>query len=183
MIPLLIGIVGAKNTGKTTFTLACSTLLEEIGKTVLVIKFSSSQYSIDPNNKDSALFRASNVRAVIFSSPFETVTYQKVTSRSSKDELLKLVPDGIDIVLCESYPATYPKIPVILVVRNNKDYEETKHRYSYQKPLFIIKSSSTDKEEILSEITTFSLDNMEDKKEVRYRILQLLKKISPQESV
>ncbi|MHA1975558.1 MAG: molybdopterin-guanine dinucleotide biosynthesis protein B [Candidatus Hodarchaeales archaeon] len=176
MNPLLIGIVGSRNTGKTTFTLDCCKLLDEIGKTVLVIKFSSSHYSIDPDGKDSALFRTSNINTVIFSSPFETVTYQKVTSRSSLDEIRKLIPDDIDIVLCESYPSTYPKIPLIYVVRSDTDFEETKLRYSLQEPIFVIKSSSTEKDDYFIKKNTFSITNMEEKKEIRYRLLQLLNK-------
>ncbi|MCK5342744.1 MAG: molybdopterin-guanine dinucleotide biosynthesis protein MobB [Candidatus Heimdallarchaeota archaeon] len=172
MIPLLIGIVGCRNTGKTTFTLECSKSLGEIGKTVSIIKFSSSHYTMDPTSKDTALFHNSDVETVIFTSPYETVTYRKIVNRSSLEDLLKLVPDSVDIVLCESYSSMFPKIPLIFVVRNNNDYEETKLRYNNQEPIFVITTPSPDKRSHIRGINTLSI--VEDKKKIIDKIFLLL---------
>lgn len=172
MNPLLIGIVGSRNTGKTTFTLECSKSLCEIGKSVSIIKFSSSHYTLDPTTKDSALFHSSAVGTVIFTSPYETVTYQKITSRPSLEDLLKLVPDSIDIILCESYSASFPIIPLIFVAKNNKDYEETKLRYNDQKPIFVITSPSSAKKIHIRGLNTLSI--VEDRKEILDQICLLL---------
>ncbi|MHA1993129.1 MAG: molybdopterin-guanine dinucleotide biosynthesis protein B [Candidatus Hodarchaeales archaeon] len=174
MVPLLIGIVGSRNTGKTTFTLKCSQLLGETGLTIFVIKFSSSHYSIDPEGKDSALYHDSNVNSVIFTSPYETVTYKRVTTRSNLDELQKLVPESVDIVLCESYPPSFPKIPLIFVIRSFKDYEETKLRYNNQEPILVIKSPSTKKKVQIEELNTLSVEVNEDRKEIINRIHLLM---------
>ena len=173
MKPLLIGIVGSRNTGKTTFTLKCSQLLGKAEITVLIIKFSSSHYSIDPDSKDSALFHGSTTNRVIFSSPYETVTYTKVKTRSTLEELTKLVPENV--VLCESYPSSYPKIPLIFIINSVDDYKETKLRYNNQEPIFIIKTPPTKTKNQLNGLNTLSINVEKDQSEIIRRIRLLMK--------
>ncbi len=173
MKPLLIGIVGNRNTGKTTFTLKISQSLGDRRKRISVIKFSSSHYSLDPEGKDSSLYRNTNANPIIFASPFETVTYEKRTERSSLQNLLKLIPETTDLILCESYPAMLPQIPLIFIVKSQQDFEELYQRYNYQEPILIIKSPLIQKEKLLQVADYFSFDEKEDLTKISQIILDL----------
>ncbi len=129
MCPLLIGIIGSRNTGKSTFTVKVSNALALFGKNVAIIKFSHSHYSFEPNTKDSAIFHESSARDIIFSSPFETVLYKKTQNRFNINHLKKFISKEIDIILCESYPSNFSVIPSIFTIKSKIDYQETKARY------------------------------------------------------
>lgn len=139
MDPLFIGIVGSKNTGKSNFTLKLSDFLINLGLKIVIIKYSHSRYSIEPKSKDSALFHGSKAEGVIFSSPFETVIYQKNTkkNRVSLDQIMAYFSDDVDVVLCESYPRKLIDIPFIFIIKAITDFEETKNRFRNIRPLFV----------------------------------------------
>jgi molybdopterin-guanine dinucleotide biosynthesis protein MobB len=164
MKPLIVGIVGSRNTGKSTFTLKLSNFIVTIGMKVAIIKYSQSHYTIEPESKDSALFHKSKAENVIFSSPYETVSYLKNFQEipTPLDELLQLVPDEIDIVLCESYPSKFGAIPCIFIVKDKSDFVETKARYSEQRPLFISGPYTETHQGDLEGIPLLSFDRSED---------------------
>ncbi len=137
MCPLLLGIVGSKNTGKSTFVVEASKALSLKGKKVAIIKFSHSHYSFEPNTKDSAIFHESSATDVIFTSPFETVMYKKTENRLNIKNLKKFISKEIDIILCESYPSNFPVIPSIYTIKSKIDYEETKVRYKDFTPFLL----------------------------------------------
>ena len=164
MKPLIVGIVGSRNTGKSTFTLVLSDFLVNMGMKVAIIKYSQSHYTVEPKSKDSALFHKSKAKNVIFSSPYETVSYLKniQEKHTPLDELLKLVSDEINIVLCESYPNRFSTIPYIYIIKHIPDFLETKTRYNEQRPLFISGPYTDTHQGDLEGIPLLSFERSED---------------------
>ena len=152
MNQIIIGVVGNKNTGKSTFISKCSKLLTQLGYKVAIIKFSHSRFTHDPQNKDTLLFRDSKAEKFIFTSPYEQVRYQKVQERKIGSEIFLEVGKDVDIVFCESYPNNQENIPLIFTISDYKDYLEIRKRYKDQKPIFITG--------ILHKISKNSLDNI-----------------------
>ncbi|MFX1282648.1 MAG: molybdopterin-guanine dinucleotide biosynthesis protein B [Promethearchaeota archaeon] len=137
MVKYIVGIVGSRNTGKTTTTTNITDILEEKGFKVAIIKFMSHRFDLDPTHKDSAILRKTKATTILSSSPHETVLFQKTDQRPDLHTLLRYLPLEIDVVLCESYPSIFPEIPLIFVCKGTEDYYETKKRFNDRKPLFI----------------------------------------------
>ncbi|NHJ01020.1 MAG: hypothetical protein EAX86_02710 [Candidatus Heimdallarchaeota archaeon] len=140
MPKLLFGIVGNKNTGKTTTVLRIVSYFTEKGLNAAIIKYSHHKFDLQPPDKDSTLLRKSKAQIVISSTPYETVYYQRQKSRQKLDELLDIMNKsdlGIDVVVCESYPAEFPPIPLIFTCESIEDFQKLRERYLNQKPLFI----------------------------------------------
>ena len=137
MINNIVGIVGGRNTGKTSTTSNLTDFCVNKGYNVAIIKFMRHKFDFDPNHKDSVTLRKTKATTVISTSPFETVLFQQTEERTDFQSLLDYIPPAVDIVICESYPSKFPKIPLIFACKNVNDFHETKKRYGYQDPLFI----------------------------------------------
>jgi len=137
MVNTIVGIVGSKNTGKTTTTTNLTNFFVDQGLRVAIIKFMQHKFEIDPSHKDSALLRKTKATTIISTSPYEIVLFQHTDQRADLQTLLQSLPPGIDIVFCESYPSKFPVIPFIFACKNVEDFYETRKRYSSQDPLFI----------------------------------------------
>ncbi|UCG90592.1 MAG: molybdopterin-guanine dinucleotide biosynthesis protein MobB [Candidatus Heimdallarchaeota archaeon] len=137
MVKYIVGIVGSRNTGKTTTTTNITDTLVKKGFKAAIIKFMSHRFDFDPAHKDSALLRKTKATTILSASPHETVLFQKTDQRTDLHTLLRYLPLEIDDVLCESYPSTFPVIPLIFVCQNIEDYYNTKERFKDRKPLFI----------------------------------------------
>jgi molybdopterin-guanine dinucleotide biosynthesis protein MobB len=170
MDQIVVGVVGSKNSGKSTFISKCSTLLSNLGQKVAIIKFSHSKFTIDPQTKDSLLFHDSQAIKYIFSGPFEQVTYQKVQKRGNPQELLLTIGRDIDIVFCESYPNDSPIIPLIFTIKNYNDYLETKNRYKDQKPIFITGKDLEVVNDQIENVPVLSIDQKAHRSEIKQKI-------------
>ncbi|MFX1507461.1 MAG: molybdopterin-guanine dinucleotide biosynthesis protein B [Promethearchaeota archaeon] len=137
MVNSVVGIVGSRNTGKTTTTSSLTDFCVEKGYNVAIIKFMSHKFDFDPDHKDSATLRKTKATTVISTSPYETVLFQQTEGRTDLQSLLRYLPPVIDIAFCESYPSKFPKIPLIFACKNVEDFYETRKRYNSQDPLFI----------------------------------------------
>lgn len=137
MVKHIVGIVGSRNTGKTTTTTNITDIFIKKGFKVAIIKFMTHKFDLDPAHKDSALLRKTKATTIISTSPHETVLFQRTNQRSDLKVLLQYLPSDIDILFCESYPSKFPQIPLIFVCRNVEDYSEINRRFNNQKPLFI----------------------------------------------
>lgn len=137
MVKYIVGIVGYRNTGKTTTTANLTDTFVIEGYQVAIIKFMHHKFDLDPAHKDSALLRRTQATTIVSTSPHETVMFQQTDQQADLRTLLKYIPLDIDIVFCESYPSKLPQIPLIFVCKNAEDYYETRERFNYQKPLFI----------------------------------------------
>lgn len=137
MVKTIVGIVGSRNTGKTTTTTNLTNFFVNQGLRVAIIKFMQHKFEIDPSHKDSASLRKTKATTIISTSPYETVLFQQTDQRTDLQTLLQYLPPGIDIVFCESYPSKFPTIPFIFVCKDVEDFYNTRERYSSQDPLFI----------------------------------------------
>ena len=134
---IIVGIVGSKNTGKTTTTTNLTDFIVDRGLRVAIIKFMLHKFELDPSHKDSATLRKTKATTIISNSPYETVVFQQTDQRTDLQTLLQYLPPTIDIVFCESYPSKFPIIPLIFACKNVEDFYETRKRYNSQDPLFI----------------------------------------------
>ena len=171
MSPLLLGIVGSKNTGKSTFAVEASKALTLTGKKVAIIKFSHSHYSFEPNTKDSAIFHESSAKDIIYTSPFETVLYKKTESRLDIKNLKKFISKEIDIILCESYPSNFPVIPSIYTIKSKTDFEETKVRYKDFTPFLLTGIYADNHTGVLDEIPILKITDKTDASRILALIL------------
>ncbi|WP_455140777.1 molybdopterin-guanine dinucleotide biosynthesis protein B [Candidatus Hodarchaeum mangrovi] len=148
-----LGIVGSRNSGKTTAIIELSNILTQYNLKFAIIKFMHHRYDFDLDKKDSKIFKVTNAKIIISASPFETVIYKPQKSRTNLKILKEFLPSDLEILLCESYPADESeKIPLIYSCFDKDDYLSTKIRYFNQKPLFI-----TGK---IADSTLNSLDNL-----------------------
>lgn len=136
MIKYLVGIVGSKNTGKTTTTVNLTDAFFTAGSKVAIIKFMHHKFDIDPKHKDSAKFRKTKADTIVSTSPYETVLFQHTNQQADLRTLLNYISEDTKVVFCESYPSRFPHIPLVFVCKNTTDYYETKERFK-QKPILI----------------------------------------------
>ncbi|MHA1214642.1 MAG: molybdopterin-guanine dinucleotide biosynthesis protein B [Candidatus Hodarchaeales archaeon] len=166
----VIGIVGTRNTGKTTSLINLAKRLTEEGFHVAIMKFMSHKFDLNDETKDSSRFREANSSIIISASPSETVTYQPRAKRASLEELLPLVPKNTDFILCEGIPVdAMANNPVIFCCRDNDTYTELKSRYKNIKPIYISgliannDIQSLDNIPVVSTLNEQSLKRMVDK--------------------
>ncbi len=145
--------------------------MNQHGLKVAIIKFSHSEFTIDPQHKDSLLFRDSKAQRFTFLGPFEQVTYQRVQERRKPKELFQWIGPNIDVILCESYPRNSPKIPLIFAIKDHNDYLETKKRYNNQIPIFITGKTKNISHNHIESIPILSINQDEQKRKIRNLIL------------
>lgn len=137
MVNYIFGIVGSRNTGKTTTTTNLTNFFVDRGFKVAIIKFMRHKFDLDPTHKDSATLRKTKAATIISTSPYETVLFQQTDHQTDLQTLKHYLSPAIDIIFCESYPSRFPQIPLIFACKNEDDFYETQNRYNSQKPLFI----------------------------------------------
>jgi len=134
----VLGIVGSRNSGKTTAIIELSNILTQYNLKFAIIKFMHHRFDFDLTKKDSKIFKMTNAMMIISASPFETVIYQPQKSRMNLKIVKNFLPTDLEVLLCESYPAEESeKMPLIFSCLDEDDYFDTKIRYFNQKPLFI----------------------------------------------
>jgi molybdopterin-guanine dinucleotide biosynthesis protein MobB len=170
---IILGVVGNKNTGKSTFISKCSKLLSNMGYKVAIIKFSHSRFTLDPQNKDTLLFRDSEAEKFIFTSPYEQVTYQKVQERKIGEEIFLEGGKDVDIIFCESYPNNLKNIPLIFTISDYEDYLKIKTRYKDQKPIFITGTLHKISKNSLDNIPVLKIDLINHQTEIIRKILTI----------
>ena len=136
MVKYYVGIVGSKNTGKTTTTVNLTEAFFTAGYKVAIIKFMHHKFDFDPKHKDSVTLRKTKADTIISTSPYETVLFQHTNRQADLLTLLNYISDDTKVVFCESYPSRFPHIPLVFVCKNTADYYETKERFK-QKPILI----------------------------------------------
>lgn len=114
MTPPVFGVVGWKNSGKTTLM---SNIIRELtgrGFEVSVIKHAHAKFEIDHPGRDSFKMREAGARQVMLSSPrrFAVMRELKTDPEMTFEELLPYAGD-CDLVLVEGYKRdAYPKIEI-----------------------------------------------------------------------
>ena len=118
----IFGIVGWKDTGKTTLITKLIHEFERRGLTVATIKHAHCQIEVDDPGTDSHRHRMAGARQVIVASPDRWAVIRELRDQpepSLNDFLGKL--DPVDLVLVEGYK--YDPHPKIQVVRPSHNPE------------------------------------------------------------
>jgi len=110
----VFGVVGWKNSGKTTLMTNIIRELTDRGFDVSVIKHAHAKFEIDHPGRDSFKMREAGARQVTLSSPRRFAVMRELgdTPEMTFDELLPYV-GPCDLVLVEGYKRdAYPKIEI-----------------------------------------------------------------------
>ena len=112
MVPV-VSFVGYHNAGKTTILEKVVGYFYAQGYRVGVIKHSSHDFTIDVPGTDSYRLAKAGARAVVVSSPEKVALYKQVERDHSLQELLRLMPEEVDIIFAEGFKREQqPKIEV-----------------------------------------------------------------------
>ena len=112
----VIGIVGWKNSGKTTLVVALVRLLTERGLKVATIKHAHHDFDIDHPGKDSWRHREAGASDVIVASGARWAQVHELRGAAEPelDELLPRLSAGTDIVIVEGFKRDpHDKIEVV----------------------------------------------------------------------
>ncbi len=114
MTPPLFGVVGWKNSGKTTLMVALISELKRRGYDVSVIKHAHANFEIDHQGRDSFKMREAGACQVTLSSPrrFALVRELGDTPELSFEEIVAYA-GPCDLILVEGFKReTFPKIEI-----------------------------------------------------------------------
>ena len=152
MKPAIIGIVGAHNSGKTTFITEVIALLKEKNIKVCAIKHDPKGKSeTDVKGKDSYRMYQAGAEQVILVSPKKITSFIRNYGDENINKIIgKFTTDDIDIVIVEGFKGYqgFDKFEVIrkeenreLLLKNNKelkgvitDYYEYPLKFDINKP-------------------------------------------------
>jgi len=112
----VMGIIGWKNSGKTTLVVALVTELTKRGFRVATVKHAHHAFDIDQPGKDSYLHREAGAQDVIVSSGARWAHMHEIVNEPEPelDDLLPRLPVETDIILVEGFKRdAHPKIEVI----------------------------------------------------------------------
>ncbi|MDM3870377.1 molybdopterin-guanine dinucleotide biosynthesis protein B [Porticoccus sp. W117] len=118
----VFGIVGWKNSGKTTLITRLIPELERRGLTVVTVKHAHCDIEVDDPGTDSHRHRMAGARQVVIASPDRWAVIKELRGQPEpnlNDLLAKL--DPVDIVLVEGYK--YDPHPKLQVVRPSHNLE------------------------------------------------------------
>jgi molybdopterin-guanine dinucleotide biosynthesis protein MobB len=129
----ILSIVGRKDTGKTTLTVALSAEYVRRGKRVMTIKHASHPANVDAPGTDSYRhFHEGRAERVLIASPDMRVLFERSPDDQDPVALARRYLDGADIVLVEGF-TSYP-VPKIEVFRTSVA----------KQPLYNVSSSTAD---------------------------------------
>ena len=114
MTPPLFGVVGWKNSGKTTLMVALISELKRRGHNVSVIKHAHANFEIDHQGRDSFKMREAGACQVTLSSPRRFALMRELgdTPELSFDEIITYA-GPCDLILVEGFKReAFPKIEI-----------------------------------------------------------------------
>ena len=112
----VMGIIGWKNSGKTTLVVALVRELTARGFRVATVKHAHHAFDIDQPGKDSYLHREAGAQDVIVSSGARWAHMHEIRNEDEPelDDLLSYIPIETDIIIVEGFKRdAHPKIEVI----------------------------------------------------------------------
>lgn len=114
----ILSIVGRKNAGKTTLTVALAAEYVRRGKRVMTIKHASHPAAVDTPGTDSYRhFHEGRAERVLIASPEMRVVFERSPDDQDPVTLARRYLDGADIVLVEGFSShPLPKIEVFRTV-------------------------------------------------------------------
>jgi len=110
----ILSIVGRKDTGKTTLTVALAAEYVRRGKRVMTIKHASHPANVDAPGTDSYRhFHEGRAERVLIASPDMRVLFERAPDDQDPVALARRYLDGADLVLVEGFTSSpLPKIEV-----------------------------------------------------------------------
>ena len=112
MVPIIC-IVGASDSGKTTFLEKLIPMIRDRGYRVGTIKHDTHGFEMDREGKDTWRHRLAGAQTIAISSPNQAASIRGTTEELSLEELVARYFWREDIILTEGYKrSTYPKIEV-----------------------------------------------------------------------
>ncbi len=106
----VFGVVGWKNSGKTTLVESLISTFLQKGLSVSTIKHSHHNFQIDKKGKDSFRHRAAGAVETILASDLEWVKFSnKTPKKTSELDFYLNQLDDVDLVLVEGYKAGFHK--------------------------------------------------------------------------
>ena len=156
MSPPVFGVVGWKNSGKTTLVANLIREFANRGFTISVIKHAHEKFEIDHPGRDSFKMREAGARQVILSSPRRFALMRELGDlpELTLDELLPYA-GPCDLVLVEGFKRdTYPKIEI------RRDGAVSREPLSKQFPGVVAIASDRSEDETKS-VPVFDIDAIE----------------------
>lgn len=112
-MPAIVCIVGAKNSGKTTFIEAVVPLLKERGLRVGVVKHTHHEVEFDTRGKDSWRHAQAGAEQVALMTPSGVAFFDYRPVDSTPEAMIEAHFAGMDLVLIEGYKwSGLPKIEI-----------------------------------------------------------------------
>ena len=124
--PLVLGIYGKSDSGKTVLITKVISWLKSNGYTVATIKITDKKISMDTKGKDTDRYKTAGSDLIVFSTGIETTI---ITPMAMKiDDIISYISDGpIDIILIEG--ANDSKTPKIRIDDQSRIRENTLWTY------------------------------------------------------
>jgi molybdopterin-guanine dinucleotide biosynthesis protein B len=123
---LILTLIGLKKCGKTTTAEALIGEFRKRGYRVGSVKFMpNSTLTLDVEGKDTWRHREAGAEFVISLSRGEIGYIGDVEGRAQIEDALRLVPEETDILICEGYNTSDPRIMKIILARDPSSLKET----------------------------------------------------------
>ena len=123
---IIIDIAGLKKSGKTT---VIENLIRELSsrgfRVGTVKKIHIPNFSIDQPGKDTYRHKSAGAEFVISLAPNEIALMKKNDGKRDLDEILDLIPEDIDFLICEELNEIRDEIFYIITLKNINELEET----------------------------------------------------------
>ncbi|MBH5317562.1 molybdopterin-guanine dinucleotide biosynthesis protein B [Paenibacillus sp. GSMTC-2017] len=118
-LPLIVQIVGYKNTGKTTMVCRLTTYFKEASYRVGTIKRDAHDFQMDKPGTDTWLHQEAGAHITAISSSKRTAILKQ--NPDTLEQLISAMQGDVDVILIEGFKeASYPKI---IMARNTSDLE------------------------------------------------------------
>ena len=110
----IISVIGRKNAGKTTLTVALAAELRRRGRRVMTIKHGHHPADVDrPGSDTYRQFHEGRAERTLIAGPALRVLFERTVDEYDPVGLARRYMDGADMVLCEGFKqAPLPKIEV-----------------------------------------------------------------------
>ena len=149
--PLILGVYGTSNTGKTTLIKTLVSWLHSDGYKVATVKKTEQYYQLDTPGKDTFVHGQAGASPVVFSSTTETAFL--IHHKMSEDRIIETIKQGYecDVILVEGCQS--PWIPKIQMNKECTKRENTQWVYSGN----------------TNEIKTYIIGELEQRKNMKYK--------------
>ena len=123
---IIVSFIGLKKSGKTTCVEALVKEFNNRGRKVGSVKsMVHSNFTIDTEGKDTWRHQQAGADFVISLSGNELAYLERREGRASLEEILNIVPEDTDILICEGLEVEEPQVMKIVVAKSIENLAET----------------------------------------------------------